>query len=122
MFHKNIADVASFVAGDATVLKEVLHPRHEGIDLPYSLAQAHLEPGKSSHPHVLTESEELYIFLEGTGEAILNGEVKQVVAGDLVLMPAGCEQYVRNTGKSPLVFYCIVSPPWSEGQERVRTD
>jgi len=122
MFHKNIADVPSFIAGDATVLREVLHPRNEGIDLPYSLAQAQLEPGKSSYPHVLAESDELYIFLEGSGEAVLDGAVQKVSAGDLVLMPAGGEQYVRNTGKTPLVFYCIVSPPWSQEQERVRMD
>ncbi len=122
MFHKNIADVPSFVAGDDTVLKEVLHPRNEALDLPYSLAHAHLEPGKSSYPHVLTGSDELYVFLEGTGEALLDGEAKKVRSGDLILIPAGCEQYVRNTGKIPLVFYCIVSPPWSKEQELVRTD
>ena len=122
MIHKKFADIKAFVAGDDTHLKELLHPKNDPVDLPYSLALAKLDPGCASHAHILKESDELYVFQEGRGEVILNGAVIKVEANQLFLVPAGQEQYVRNTGDMPLVFYCIVTPPWAAAQEVVQVD
>ena len=122
MIHKKFADIKAFVAGDDTRLKELLHPKNDPIDLPYSLALAQLDPGCASHPHILKESDELYVFQEGRGEVVLDGEIIEVEANELFLVPAGQEQYVRNTSDIPLVFYCIVTPPWAAAQEVVKVD
>lgn len=119
MIHKRFSEVEEFTAGDATLLKELLHPKNDDVDLPYSLAWARLEPGQASYPHRLLESAELYVFQRGRGEAIIDQEVIIVEADQLLMVPSGSEQYLRNTGDEPLVFLCIVSPPWSEAQDMV---
>jgi len=120
MIVKNKADVPSFLAGDHTQIQEVLHPKNDDIALSYSLAFATLEPGKSSLPHILHKSSELYIILKGTGKVRVGEEVKTVGEGQIVLIPAGVEQWIENIGRGPLEFYCVVSPPWSEEQEVVK--
>ncbi len=117
MFTKNVEEVASFIAGDDTLLKEVLHPKNDPVHSSYSLALASLAPGQASTPHLLKESSELYLVLEGTGIAYVNSLEIDLFPGTMVLIEAGEKQYVRNTGASTLRFYCIVSPPWSKEDE-----
>ena len=114
--HKSIAQIDDFLAGDNTILKEILHPSNDKINLPYSIAHAYLKPQTASLPHALT-STEVYYFL--AGEGIINiGEKKQVVqSGDLVVVPPAENQYVTNTGEQNLVFLCIVSPFWQAADE-----
>lgn len=121
MLHKKISDVPAFTAGDETRLQELIHPKNEPIDLPYSLAKATLEPGGASLPHTLAKSAELYIFEQGSGLVICGGQEVAVEKGSIFLVPAGQEQSVRNTGQDTLVFYCVVSPPWSAEQETVNS-
>lgn len=116
-----MSDVPVFTAGDETRLQELVHPKNDPVDLPYSLAKAMLEPGGASLPHTLAESAELYIFEQGTGLVICDGKEVAVKKGSVFLVPAGQEQHVRNTGQDTLVFYCVVSPPWSAGQETVKS-
>ncbi|HKK77810.1 MAG TPA: cupin domain-containing protein [Saprospiraceae bacterium] len=119
MLHKKIASLAAFTAGDATTIREVLHPKNEAVDLGYSLAEARLEPGKASYPHVLEQQSELYLFVQGQARVHVGEEQKRVQAGEIVLVPAGVLQYVENIGAQELVFYCIVNPPWKEKDEQV---
>ena len=114
-----IDQVTAFAAGDETLLKEVLHPKNERLDLPYSLAHASLEPGERSLSHRLQSSTEVYVVLEGRGRVTCDGERQEVTPGAVVLIPPGAEQHVLNTGKTTLRFLCIVSPPWSEEDEVV---
>ena len=51
MLVKHIEEVSEFLAGDHTILKEVLHPSNDPIDINYSIAHARLEAGKASLPH-----------------------------------------------------------------------
>jgi mannose-6-phosphate isomerase-like protein (cupin superfamily) len=116
--HKRVSDVKAFAAGDATFIREILHPRNEGIDLPYSLAYGSLEVGASSIPHVL-QNDELYYILDGKA-AIQNGEeVIEVNAHEVFLVRKNTRQFVRNLGDKKLIFLCIVSPPWSEDKEEI---
>ncbi len=119
MLKKSLAAIPAFTAGDETRLKEVLHPKNDPVDLAYSLAHAELEPGRQSLPHRLLGRSEVYYILSGTGEAYAGGERVLLVPGDVVLIPAGVEQYVVNTGREMLRFLCLVSPPWREEEERV---
>jgi len=119
VIHKHLQEVNEFLAGDHTRLREVLHPANDSVELPYSLAHARLEPGAASLPHRLQKSEELYYFLEGRGALHVEEAVYLVQAGDAVLVPAGALQHLENTGQGQLTFLCIVSPPWSEAEEKV---
>ena len=48
---------------------------------------------------------------QGNGEAILDGVKTPISAGFAVLVPAGTEHNIVNTGKSPLTFYFIKWAP-----------
>lgn len=108
-----------FKAGDHTWLRELLHPANDHVPLAYSLAHAFLGQGEISLPHCLTHSSETYFFLEGQGEISVDRVVFPVEKHDTVLVPAGAVQSVRNTGLGDLSFLCIVSPPWSEADEKI---
>jgi mannose-6-phosphate isomerase-like protein (cupin superfamily) len=48
---------------------------------------------------------------EGTGEAVLDGVRTAIQAGFAVLVPAGTNHNIINTGSVPLKLYTIYSPP-----------
>jgi len=108
-----------FLAGDHTRLQEILKPARDGYAESFSLAYAELEPGKSSLPHRLEGSAEVYIVLSGAGEVHIDEDIFRVEAGDTVYIPAGAEQYVKSVGKESLCFYCLVSPPWAAENEKI---
>jgi len=118
MLVKSIEDIPFFRAGDDTILKEVLHPDKDGIELGYSIAFAKIEVSKASLPHRLKHSE-TYIFLCGNGKIYINDEVQDIQKGSIVYVPPMGNQYVENTGTTDLEFYCMVSPAWREADEYV---
>ncbi|MEL7121131.1 MAG: cupin domain-containing protein [Bacteroidota bacterium] len=119
MFVKSINKITSFTAGDETIIKEVFHPKNDQIESSYSLAHASLDVGASSLPHILKKSSEMYVIVKGNGLVRVGEEERAVEVGDVVLIPAGINQWIENTGTEMLEFYCIVSPPWSEDDELV---
>lgn len=119
MILKNLYTIPSFQAGDATRLREWLHPKNDAVNISYSIAFAELEPGTSSLPHILQTRSEVYLVLEGEGVAYLDGQAQQIQKNDLILIPEGVEQYIENVGSSTLKFICIVSPPWAKEDEIV---
>ena len=48
---------------------------------------------------------------EGTGEAILDGVHRIISAGFAVLVPAGTNHNIVNTGTVPMKLYTLYSPP-----------
>ena len=48
---------------------------------------------------------------EGTGEAVLNGVRTAISAGFAVLVPAGTNHNIINTGAAPLKLYTLYAPP-----------
>ncbi|CAN5624216.1 cupin domain-containing protein [soil metagenome] len=48
---------------------------------------------------------------EGTGEAVLDGVHTPISAGFAVLIPAGTNHNIINTGTVPLKLYTIYAPP-----------
>lgn len=48
---------------------------------------------------------------EGTGEAVLDGVHTAIKAGFAVLVPAGTNHNLINTGSVPLKLYTLYSPP-----------
>ena len=48
---------------------------------------------------------------EGSAQAILNGEITDIGKDFAVVIPAGTEHNIVNTGDTPLKLYTIYSPP-----------
>lgn len=58
------------------------------------------------------ESGDQFIRIEaGTGEFVIDGKTQSASDGDSVLIPAGVEHNVINTGDEPLKLYALYSPP-----------
>lgn len=111
-------DCQEFLAGDATHLREILHPDKMDIALRYSLAHAVVKPGETSFKHALKTSE-IYIILEGKGRMVIDKEAQEVSQGHVVYIPPNAVQCIENIGTEDLIFYCIVDPAWREEDEIV---
>jgi len=57
------------------------------------------------------EVDQILSFVSGVGEARVGGNKRKVVAGDLVVVPAGRKHNFVNTGPNPLVLYTVYGPP-----------
>lgn len=118
MIVKSLEGGAGFRAGDASLLKELLHPAKEPLAIGYSLAHAAVEPAARTLPHRLA-SAEVYYILEGTGRMRVGDEEAPVAAGDAVYIPPGAVQSIENTGAGRLSFLCIVEPAWRAADEEI---
>ncbi|OGW26482.1 MAG: mannose-6-phosphate isomerase [Nitrospirae bacterium GWC2_57_13] len=118
MFVRNLKDCEEFIAGDGSILRELLHPDKMDLKLRYSLAHAVVRPGESTKPHRLSTSE-VYYIIEGVGEMHIIDETAVVRPGDAVYIPPHARQHISNTGSSDLVFVCIVEPAWRKEDEEV---
>ena len=113
-----LEECPEFIAGDKTVLREVLHPDKMPVAVRYSLAHAIVEQGKASLPHLLSSSE-VYYILEGQGMMYIDDASSEVRAGDSVYIPPHATQWIENTGEGALKFLCIVDPAWRAEDEEV---
>lgn len=118
MLIRKLNECEEFTAGDNTLLRELLHPDKQPLDLRYSLAHAIVLVGETSTPHSLTTSE-VYYILSGVGEMHIDDEVQQVEVGDAVYIPPYAKQFIHNCGTEPLVFLAIVDPAWRKEDETV---
>lgn len=87
-----------------------------------SVARARVRPGVETENHRLRTSAERYLIVAGEG-VVTVGDLapRRVAPGDLVMIPAGVPQRIRNDGEQDLVFYCICNPAFSaEDYEVVR--
>ena len=119
MLVKTIQNIFAFEANDKTIIKEILHPKNDLIELGYSLAHGSLPARQSSLPHCLAGQSEVYLFLRGQGRMVIGDEERNISGGDVVHVPVGARQYVENQEDEPLEFFCIVSPPWIEEDDLV---
>jgi mannose-6-phosphate isomerase-like protein (cupin superfamily) len=118
MFVQKLNNCEEFIAGDSTILRELLHPDKQPLNLRYSLAHATLPVGETSQLHSLKTSE-VYYILSGSGEMHIDDETQIVEPGDAVYIPPDARQFIRNSGSEPLVFICIVDPAWRKEDETV---
>lgn len=118
MFIRDLKQCEEFTAGDNTILRELLHPAKADLKLRYSLAHAVVKPGKASRPHRLKTSE-VYYILEGKAIMHIDEESAMVRPGHAIYIPPNANQYIHNSGKTDLVFLCIVDPAWRKEDEEV---
>ncbi len=111
MLIKHEKDCKEIIANDGCRLRELLHPDRDAAEISYSLAIAYVDPGKSTHPHYLRQTE-VYFILQGIGRMHLGGETQEVHEDDVIVIPKAEEQWIENIGQNVLVFAAIVNPPW----------
>jgi len=116
MFIKDLNDCEEIIAGDNSILRELLHPDKADISIRYSLAHAIVKPGKTSRSHKLKTSE-VYYILEGEGMMSIDGETEKVHEGHAIYIRPDSLQFIQNTGEKDLIFLCIVDPAWKKEDE-----
>ncbi len=118
MIIKSLEDAAAIRAGDTSVLRELLHPAKEPLDIGCSLAHAEVGPGEKTLPHRL-KSAEVYYVLDGRGLMHVGNEQAEIGAAQAVYIPPGEIQFIENRGPGRLAFLCIVDPAWTGKDEEV---
>lgn len=118
MFVKHLEDCQEFIAGDGSILREVLHPEKADLQIRYSLAFAKLAPGQKTKPHRL-KSSEVYYVIEGRALMHIDEQSCEVGAQCAVYIPPDSAQYIENMGNTDLKFLCIVDPAWRREDEEL---
>jgi mannose-6-phosphate isomerase-like protein (cupin superfamily) len=118
MFLKCLKDCKEVIAGDDSILRELLHPQKEDLQISYSLAHAKVPVGRATKPHRLKTSE-VYYIMAGHGLMYIDKESFEVGPDCAVYIPPGSIQYIENTDDSDLIFLCIVDPAWRKEDEEV---
>jgi mannose-6-phosphate isomerase-like protein (cupin superfamily) len=121
MLVRSLSECDEFVAGDGSLLRELLHPDKMDAEIRYSLAHARVAPAEATRPHRLAGSE-VYYVIAGCGRMFIGEESQVVGAGCAVYIPPGATQFIENTGDDELVFLCIVDPAWREQDEELVAD
>ena len=70
-----------------------------------------IPPGGDIGEEVHDDVDQTLVFVQGRGEAILNGRESTVGPGRLVHVPAGTRHNFVNTGAIDLRLYTIYAPP-----------
>jgi mannose-6-phosphate isomerase-like protein (cupin superfamily) len=78
-----------------------------------SLAEATIAVGGETDEHYHPVAEELYFFQHGVGRLRVDGEERDVRAGECVVIAPGAVHKLVNTGAEPLRLLCCCAPPWT---------
>jgi mannose-6-phosphate isomerase-like protein (cupin superfamily) len=104
--HHNTQEEYWFQEG-CHILEIANHPDDPQV----SIARARVESGVRTQWHCLHETWERYLIIAGQGVAEIGDLAPaRVSAGDVVVIPPGTRQRIRNAGSQELVFYAICSP------------
>ena len=70
-----------------------------------------IAPGQEIGAETHEDHDQVLFFLDGKGQAVLDGELSDVRAGDLVFVHAGVHHNFVNNGDSPLRLVTAYAPP-----------
>ncbi len=118
MYLRRLTDCREFTAGDGSVLRELLNPEKEDLQIRYSLAYAKVVKSKKTKPHRLKACE-VYYITTGSGLMHIDEKCFEVGPESAIYIPPGARQYIENTGDSDLNFLCIVDPAWRQEDEEI---
>lgn len=70
-----------------------------------------IQPGDEIGSEVHNDHDQILVFVEGVGTAILDDESFEVGVNDLVFVKAGIKHNFVNSGPTPLRLFTIYAPP-----------
>jgi creatinine amidohydrolase len=103
----SVASVHRITAGD-TVKLAVLAGPADGLD--HSVLVEIWDEGGAQPPNSHPDSVETFYFLDGRGEAEVDGRITPVAAGDFVVLAPGSVHRIRNTGPGRLYAVTTMTP------------
>lgn len=80
-----------------------------------SIARARVAPGTTTQLHRLRATAERYVILQGRGAVEIDAAAAvEVQPLDVVTIPPGAAQRMRNIGTEDLVFLCVCTPRFAQ--------
>lgn len=101
-------DIGATARSNEAFRREVVTGEHEQVVV--MTIPVGGEIGEEVHP----ETDQVLAFVDGQGEAVLDGRHSPVVANSLVFVRAGTRHNFLNTGDVPLRLITIYAPPEHE--------
>jgi mannose-6-phosphate isomerase-like protein (cupin superfamily) len=98
-------DIARVAGSNEAFRREVLTGEHEQVVV------MTIPPGEEIGEEVHPNTDQVLAFVDGTGEADLDGQSSEIGPNDLVFVHAGTRHNFRNTGEGPLRVITIYAPP-----------
>jgi mannose-6-phosphate isomerase-like protein (cupin superfamily) len=108
---KNLNEVTPFITKDGSEIRELLAHRNSAIRN-QSLAEARLPVGGATQEHFHPRAEEIYYITHGSGKILIEGEMRNVRAGDAIAIPPGRKHKLWNTGDETLCLLCCCAPAY----------
>jgi len=108
---KSLNELAPFITKDGSEIRELLAHRNSAIRN-QSLAEARLPVGASTQEHFHPRAEEIYYITHGVGRIRIEGELREVGAGDAIAIPPGLKHKLWNTGTETLRLLCCCAPAY----------
>lgn len=100
-------DIATMAMKNTDFRRVVLTQKHSQLVL--MSVEPGDEIGEETH-----KVDQILVFVDGEGQAVLDGKKSKVKANSLVEVPAGTLHNFINTGDTPLKLYTIYAPPEEE--------
>ena len=110
---KNLNEVPPFITKDGSEIRELLAHRNSAIRH-QSLAEARLPVGGATQEHYHIRTEEIYYLTQGTGRMRIEGETREVKAGDAVAILPGQKHKLWNAGRETLRLLCCCAPAYED--------
>jgi mannose-6-phosphate isomerase-like protein (cupin superfamily) len=108
---RNLDQAEAFATKDGSTIRELLGLPTSTLVQNQSLAEATLAPGQATERHYHRDSEEIYFLLEGAGLMEIDGDTREVAAGDAILIPPGARHTLR-AGAEGARLLCCCAPPY----------
>lgn len=70
-----------------------------------------LAAGEDIGEEVHEQNDQLFVIVDGTGEALVGSDTRSIQEDDLVCVPAGTNHNITNTGEGDLKLITIYTPP-----------
>lgn len=112
MHVSQLSEADAFVTVDGSTIRELAG----AVSLPsvnQSLAEATVPAGGATTEHYHRVAEELYFITAGSGRMRLDGEERDVAAGDCIVIPPGARHKLVNTGAGELRLLCCCAPRYA---------
>ena len=98
-------DIVQAARTNEAFRREVLTGEHEQVVV------MTIPPGGEIGDEVHSDTDQVLMFVDGQGEAQLDGQTSQIGANDLVFVRAGTRHNFVNTGDAPLRLITVYAPP-----------
>jgi mannose-6-phosphate isomerase-like protein (cupin superfamily) len=98
-------DIVRLARGNDAFRREVATGEHSQVVV------MTIPPGEEIGEEVHEGNDQLLVFIDGQGDAVLDGRTAKVTPNDLVLVPAGTRHNFINTGAVPLRLVTVYAPP-----------